>query len=449
MAFRKALFHASIAPVLICVMMGATYQAREQAPESESQSRKNADLAREIEQLRAELERTRAQVASLTKRLESQVLVEKQKQREQYLNLLRRDLLERTRQLEDAHIQLARIAAQEKSLEKAAIPPDKLSTLLNHDAVIKNSLEEIARLQDVLAEYMQRSAQPETEAGYKRAVAQIEKLEKSVQARKEKIRPHIEKDWRDSIRESLGETRDQLKDQLALLTASTRKLEAQFENAAKQIKQQSDGDQRRIQAQTMERLQAELNQARAQLEELKQRLELERNRALHAAREAAAQRDALRQAEARARQQAEQALAAQAEAQRAAAEQARLREMQRAHADQMRAAREALAKQKEEAMRSNTEAAPFDLEPTREKIKRRFDQQREDLMVQLKHLDEEQRRVLADLGRRAQVLRESGKRQGEPGKSKKLDQILEQLQRIEMRLEQLERNPRRAPGQPK
>jgi hypothetical protein len=430
----KAFCRASIASVLICViMLTAIHEGRAQT-ELGASPQKKGDLVQEIERLRAELERARAQVASLTDQLGPHgdgALAEKQKLREDYLQMLRKELLERRHQLDNARLELEAMTAQEKSLDKASIPLEKLSTLINKDAVIENARKEIDRLQDMAAEIKKRNPQADKEAGYVRAVAQIDELQKFVQARKEKIRPELEKQWKDQAREALLTARTAVDDKVTLLANVIKKLETQFENAAKQAQD------------------TELHKAKAQLDKLKQQLEQEKNQSQEAAREAAAQRDALHQAEVRARQQAADVQAMQAEIKQAAAEQARLKEIQHAYVAKIQAAQEALTRQKEEQAKSSMEAGLADLEQMKEQVLRKLNVQKKMLTEQLKHLEDEQQGMLADLERKARAIRErTGPQVGNSGESVgKTEQILQRLQQIEKRLDRLEKSPQRASGQ--
>ena len=85
-----------------------------------------------------------------------------------------------------------------------------------------------------------------------------------------------------------------------------------------------------------------------------------------------------------------------------------------------------------------------ELEQARARLLKEFEARREALIAELKNLEENQRRVLADLERKAAIVRQNSPRQteaaGAPPSAGKLDQILDRLERIELRLERLERN---------
>ncbi|HEV3263187.1 MAG TPA: sigma-70 family RNA polymerase sigma factor [Gemmataceae bacterium] len=77
---------------------------------------------------------------------------------------------------------------------------------------------------------------------------------------------------------------------------------------------------------------------------------------------------------------------------------------------------------------------------------KKFDQRRQELMQQLKNLELEQRKVLADLQQRQAVMMREMHPEGaqQPGAADKLDRILERLDQIEQRLQRLETG--RRPG---
>jgi len=190
--------------------------------------------------------------------------------------------------------------------------------------------------------------------------------------------------------------------------------------------------------QKLEQAQAEAQRARAEAESLKAQLEqaLDQARA-NAVREAIAQRDAAQFAEAKARQLAKQGLAA-----REAAESEKKRAQQAQYAAQLQAAQQAFAREKETA-RGAPAGLGGDLSRARAELLTNFEQKRAELSAQLKHLDEEQQRMLAAIEKKAQILRERTQGEMAPGAGPvghgTLDQILEKLQSIERRLDRLER----------
>src|SRR5689334_2533600 len=116
MGHTKAFIHVVIAAALVCLtMLSASRQAQAQT-ESDTTARKNADLAREVERL----------------------VIEKQKLRDEFLQVLRKEIIERRRQLEKARLELAKIQMQEKAMDKGTIPEEAITTLLNKDAVIES-----------------------------------------------------------------------------------------------------------------------------------------------------------------------------------------------------------------------------------------------------------------------------------------------------------------------
>ncbi len=184
----------------------------------------------------------------------------------------------------------------------------------------------------------------------------------------------------------------------------------------------------------LEEARQEAERAKLEAAELRQQLEKERKRAVQAEVEARAERDAARKAEAEARRRAEQALVA-AEAARRETEQSLLEakkaaERQR-YAAAVQAAHAAFAKGTEKA-KGEEKPLPPALEQAKANVVNAFNQKRAELLFQLKRLDEEQHKMLAELERTALLV-----------------QLLERLERIERRLDRLERNQPSAPQQPK
>jgi colicin import membrane protein len=191
-----------------------------------------------------------------------------------------------------------------------------------------------------------------------------------------------------------------------------------------QAQQAGTGDQGKKEADLARRLdeaRKDAEKAKAEAAELRERLEKERQRAIDAEREARAERDAARKAEAEARRQAQQALAAEAaarqEAEKALAD-AKKKAEQALYAAQLRAAQQEWeGKEKAKGELKPSSAA---LQQAKEKLLNQFNMKRAELVAQLKHLDAEQQKVLGELERQAVLV-----------------QILERLERIERRLDQL------------
>jgi translation initiation factor IF-2 len=169
-------------------------------------------------------------------------------------------------------------------------------------------------------------------------------------------------------------------------------------------------------ARRLDEARKEAAQAKAEAEALRERLEKERQRALQAEQDARAQRDAAQQAEVEARQRADRA---RAEAEKALQEAEKIRRAEAGPGRQP--AQHALA----------------ELALQRAALLEHFLRQRQ-------RLEEEQQKALAELDRKAELLRKGEGRQGEVGKGTsdqgKLDQILERLERIEKRLDRLEKD---------
>lgn len=198
-------------------------------------------------------------------------------------------------------------------------------------------------------------------------------------------------------------------------------------------------------AKRLEEAQKALEKAKAEADQLRLLLEKERKRAVVAEREALTQRDVAQNAEAEARQQAEQA---RQEAEKAFQE-ARDALRRATSQENLQPAQKARDKGREKAGPTGAQvrteqAALVELERERAKVLDLFNRQREELTGQLKRLEAEQHKALAELEAKADQLRRAQGRQTEPGRvpapQDKLDQILERLDRMEKRLNQLERN---------
>jgi colicin import membrane protein len=215
---------------------------------------------------------------------------------------------------------------------------------------------------------------------------------------------------------------------------------------ASRIAAQQSGaaDQEADRVKRLEEARQQAEKAKAAAAELRERLEKERNRAEQAEREVRAQRDAAQQAEAEARRRAQQALAAE-QAARQEADKARQDAERARYAAEVRAAQEAFAKGNELAGKGRSKQLLQELEREKAALLTRLQAQRVALMTQLKHLDEEQQRVLEEFAKQAASV--SGK--AEPGSAlphpDRLDQILERLERIEGRLRRLEKQQPTAP----
>jgi len=384
----------------------------------------------------------------------------KQEYKEKYLHMLQAELLNRRNQLNTAKLDLELILSQEKATGKIVVPAPSLSAALNKDSAIERAQTRIAKLEDALAAFKVIYQDPEKAPAYLKAQTALIAERNALEARMNKLRS----EWEKTHRESMAAAREKAKARVEFLAKAEKSLSEEF---AKTMKAYADtaaelaaADKGGDLARKLEQAQEEAQRARAQAEQLRAQLELERAKAVQAERDAIAQRDAARLAEGRARQLAERALAEQ-EAARAAAEFARNEvdkvvrlEKQRAdqavYAAQLQAAQHAYAKEKAHA--------PGDLEANlahaRAMLQRNFEQKRADLTAQLKQLDQEQHRMLAELEKKAQIMRErmrDAERGPGPSSSDPLDQILEKLQRIEMRLDRLEkaRQSRVDPQQPK
>jgi hypothetical protein len=207
----------------------------------------------------------------------------------------------------------------------------------------------------------------------------------------------------------------------------------------------TDADKDADRARTLQEVRQLVEKVKAEAAELREQLERERKRAEQAEREALAQRDEARQALEQARRQAEQALAAE-QAARQQAEKARQDGERARYAAQVRAAQEAFSKASQEG---KVESRPFppELERMKAELLSRLQAQREALMTQLHRLDEEQQRMLEELARKAASMRGKPEPQGAAPHSGPVEQILQRLERMETRLDRLEKLQATAPRQ--
>jgi len=373
--------------------------------------------------------------------------------KEEYLKMLRAELVNRQNQLINAKLELETIMSKEKAAPSFVIPPESLTALVNKDAVVTRTQKAIADLEQEVAAFKNRTPQPENEPRYKKDLDLIASHQKAVEARTQKIRPELENQLRQMYRDSVSTSLRLAEDRVNFLTKAEKTVQAKYQKAAEEYQ---EAEKAADLAGKLDEARREVKRARAEVEALRVRLEQEREKAVQAEREARAQRDAALQAAAVAQRRAEEALAAEAAARQEAAKRLSPAEKNahlpaRATALKM-LAQDEFAKRKEQETPAGSKFSAADFDRAKARKLKEFDLKREELMAQLKHLDEEQQRMLARLEEKVKDFRRLkafGEPAGGPPHPGMLDQILERLQRMEMRLDRLERGQPDAPPRQK
>jgi polysaccharide biosynthesis transport protein len=172
--------------------------------------------------------------------VDAKVLGERQKLQDEYLQMLRKEMMAKRAKLQEAEAQLGLLIAKEKAVDKLNIPPEKLNALIMKDPVIEQNLKENGDLEKYLEAYRKRSPHPDQEPNYIRAIQKLDRNNKAIEARKEKVRPQLEKDWRASERDSVGDTKGWAADTVILLRNQVKDLETKHEEQARKVQDFGD-----------------------------------------------------------------------------------------------------------------------------------------------------------------------------------------------------------------
>ncbi len=184
------------------------------------------------------------------------------------LQALQKELLEVESQLRRAKIKLAILDKQDQP------PPQEAAVkeLIEKDTVVARLHQELWDLKNVVEYFKARSANPENEPPYKRALSQIEAKTKSLAAQRDSVRPNAVAQAREQAGAGQRATRARLKERITFLEALQRELREDIQRRSMLI----IADQRdTVDLQWLREEIAQVEEVFRQIVRQKQRLEVE------------------------------------------------------------------------------------------------------------------------------------------------------------------------------
>ncbi len=160
----------------------------------------------------------------------------KQELNEKYLYEMQSLLLKRESDLMTAKLELLVYKGKEKATAEAAVPTATIEEYYKKDTVVKAFEQEIMKLEVLLAEFRERSPNPEREPAFKQAQQKIETAKAEIAKRREKLLPLAIAQTRNAVRDGLELQRVQLKDRVEFLTTMKKELNEEIQRRSKDIK---------------------------------------------------------------------------------------------------------------------------------------------------------------------------------------------------------------------
>ncbi len=164
---------------------------------------------------------------------ESAALTQKQVNLLTHLGEVKRQHLHTRAELMKAQVRLESHKAQEKALKEIPLPETAVNEVLETDAVAKQHLTRMARLEEIIADY-ERNAVRKNESSRLRAEQEVQGLQEKVQARRAEIRKSLEERQRQRARQEFDALLAQLQNEVEPWLQQEKSLRAEVENLTRE-----------------------------------------------------------------------------------------------------------------------------------------------------------------------------------------------------------------------
>jgi capsular exopolysaccharide synthesis family protein len=167
---------------------------------------------------------------------DDKVLGAKQELNDKYLRDLQGRLLKERAELMTAGLELATQEAQKGSAAKTTVPDAMIEQMVKKDTVIARYERTIAENDLILAEFRERSPDPEAENGYKAATHKIDEAKAGIKKRRDAIRPQIIEQLRSNAKDEQQLIYLKLGDRVKFMTEMKNQLEAEIKKYSTEMK---------------------------------------------------------------------------------------------------------------------------------------------------------------------------------------------------------------------